>query len=75
MKSSRLASDLPYCAPGLSSFSPPGPAASTAEPSSDDRLNPYMPSTQRVITKVPAISSAALMICTQVVPFMPPTST
>jgi hypothetical protein len=48
---------------------------SAAPPSSDDRLNPYLPSTQTVITNAPMMSSDALMICTYVVPRMPPTST
>ena len=34
-----------------------------------------LPSTIRVMTAVPAMSSSALMICTQVVPFIPPMST
>ena len=34
-----------------------------------------MARTQKVITAAPAISRMALMICTQVVPFMPPIRT
>ncbi len=63
---------LPYCAPGLSSFSPPSPTLSTALPSRLDRLKPYLPSTHTVIANAPMISSVALMICTHVVPRMPP---
>ena len=48
---------------------------SIAPPISADRLKPYLPSTHTVITKAPTISSEALMICTYVVPRMPPTST
>ncbi|GAA0936583.1 hypothetical protein GCM10009559_29060 [Pseudonocardia zijingensis] len=76
----------PYCRPGISSRSPSslGAAlaevctcglASTAWPSSADRLNPNLPSTQTVMIAVPMSRRVALMICTHVVPFMPPTST
>ena len=40
-----------------------------------ETLKPYLPSTQMVMTKAPMMSSVALTICTQVVPFMPPMST
>ena len=65
----------PYCLPGPSSVSPALPALSTAACSRLEKLKPYLPSTHRVIASAPTISSAALMICTQVVPFMPPIST
>ena len=78
--------DAPYCRPGMSSRSPSsfGAAeaevwicgfASTAWPSSAERLNPNIASTQTVMIAVPMSSRVALMICTQVVPFMPPTMT
>ena len=75
MKSSLVSPDLPYCAPGPSSLAPASPPFATASPSSAERLKPYKASTQIVITAAPMISSTALMICTQVVPRMPPMST
>ena len=38
-------------------------------------LKPNLASTRTVISTVPVISRIALTICTQVVPFMPPTVT
>ncbi len=64
---------MPYCRPGASTAGLP--EVSTAESSSVDRLKPLIASTQMVMMPAPAMSSTALMICTQVVPFMPPTST
>ena len=43
-----------------------------ASPRSDERLRPNLPSTQTVMTPAPMMSRTALMIWTQVVPFMPP---
>ena len=40
-----------------------------------ERLNPNSASTHTVMIPAPAMSSTALMICTQVVPRMPPMST
>ena len=75
MKSMRVIAFLPYCAPGASSFSPVAPARATASPSTAERLKPYSASTQIVMIPAPAMSRIALMICTQVVPRMPPIST
>ncbi len=61
-------------APGARTLRP-SMASSCAPPSSDDRLNPYLPSTHTLITNAPMMSSDALMILTFVVPRMPPTST
>ena len=74
MKLSLLVSLAPYCSIGSSTAWPCGEAAA-ASPSSAERLKPALPSTQTVISPAPAISRTALMICTQVVPFMPPTRT
>jgi len=38
-------------------------------------LKPYFPSTQNVMIAAPVMSMTALMICTQVVPFIPPKTT
>ena len=75
MKSSLVVPVRPYCLPGAISASPDSPPLSTASPSSEDRLKPYLPMTQAVMTNAPVMSMAALTICTQVVPFMPPTRT
>ncbi len=40
-----------------------------------EKLKPNLAKTVTVISAAPVISSTALMICPQVVPFMPPTST
>src|SRR4029079_15362439 len=50
-------------------------AADCAAPSISEKLTPNFASTMTVMSAAPPISSAALMICTQVVPFIPPTST
>ena len=64
----------PYLAPGASSLSP-SELLSAAAPIRLEKFMPYLLSTQNVISAAPRISRTALMICTQVVPFMPPTST
>ena len=40
-----------------------------------ERLKPNLPSRNTLISVTHSSSRTALMICTQVVPFMPPTST
>jgi hypothetical protein len=62
---------VPYSRPGVTSSLP----FALVAPSSSDRLKPYLPRTHSVMRPAPVISSTALMICTQVVPFMPPTRT
>lgn len=69
----------PYLAPGASTSreavaSLPVMAA-CASVRMSEKLAPNFHSTIRVIRPAPAMSSTALMICTQVVPFMPPMST
>ena len=49
--------------------------ADCAAPRISEKLKPNFASTITVISPAPPISRTALMICTQVVPFMPPTST
>ena len=61
----------PYFRPG-SRKAAPLPLFSAAAPSRSERLKLNFSSTRKVISRVPAISSTALTICTQVVPFMPP---
>ena len=62
-----------YCRPGWSRSLPPASCdACVASPSRFERLKPNMLSTQIVMTPAPMMSSTALMICTHVVPFMPP---
>ncbi len=73
-KSILLVRLTPYFRPGSRNASPL-PVFSAAAPSSSERLKPNFASTSTVIRIVPAISSTALTICTQVVPFMPPTVT
>ncbi|SIM35354.1 Uncharacterised protein [Mycobacteroides abscessus subsp. abscessus] len=68
-----VSSVLPYFWPG--SRIPELPAVSTARPSSSERLKPFRARIHTVITATPAISRQALMICTHVVPFIPPIST
>ena len=70
----KLSGSLPYCSIGSNTFTPSGLACDAA-PSRFDRLNPKFHITITVMNPAPRISSTALMICTQVVPFMPPTST
>ena len=74
MKSILVVRFLPYFRPGSKSLSPAGELSAAAVKSSE-KLKLNLPSTIRVMTAVPAMSSRALMICTQVVPFMPPMST
>ena len=64
----------PYFSPGCRNASPL-PVLSAAAPSRSLRLKSNFASTRTVIRMVPLISSTALTICTQVVPFMPPTVT
>ncbi len=61
--------DPPYWLPASSSGVE---LAASAAPSRPERLPPKRTSTHTVITAAPATSRAALMICTQVVPRMPP---
>ena len=64
----------PYWSIGLRIASPLGCTAA-AEPRSSERLKPWPDITQNDITAPPEISMTALIICTQVVPFIPPMST
>ena len=74
-------SEAPYWAPGASTSRPA--TASLVEPETavwaapriSEKLAPNLASTHTVIIAAPPISRTALMICTQVVPFMPPIST
>ncbi len=66
--------ETPYFRPGCRKASPL-PVFSAAAPSRLDRLKLNSASTRTVIRIVPPISRTALTICTQVVPFMPPTVT
>ena len=74
-------SDAPYWAPGastsrLATASSADPeTADCAAPSISEKLRPNLASTMTVISAAPPISRTALMICTQVVPFIPPIST
>ena len=72
-KSSFATSETPYLRPG--SRIAGLPAVATALSSSVEKLKPLSASTHTVITAAPAMSRPALMICTHVVPFMPPMST
>jgi hypothetical protein len=74
MKSSWLSTDVPYCPPG-SSTAWPWELFAAASSSSPETLNPNLPSRNTVISSTQSSRIDALMICTQVVPFMPPTST
>ena len=74
MKSILLVVVTPYFRPG-SRNAEPLPLLSAAVPSSSDRLKLNFASTRTVMRIVPPISRTALTICTQVVPFMPPTVT
>ncbi len=49
--------------------------AATASPKTRDRLKPLSAITHTNMIAAPLTSSTALIICTQVVPFIPPTST
>ena len=73
--------DPPYWAPGAStsrfataSLADPEMAC-CAEPRMEDRSSPNLAITITVITAAPVISSTALMICTHVVPRIPPMRT
>ena len=46
-----------------------------AAPRISEKFSPNLANTKTVIIAAPPISSTALMICTHVVPFMPPIST
>ena len=74
MKSILLVVVTPYRRPGWRNASPL-PVFSAAAPSRSERLKSNFASTSTVMSSVPVISSTALTICTQVVPFMPPTVT
>ena len=74
MKSILVVRFLPYFRPGSKSLSPAA-ELSAADWNSAEKLKPNWPRTMSVMTAVPAMSSSALMICTQVVPFIPPMST
>ncbi len=74
MKSILVVMFSPYFRPGLKRSSLP-PAIAAASPMIAERLKPYIVNTQMVMMKAPAMSRQALMICTQVVPFMPPMNT
>jgi hypothetical protein len=74
MRSSLETVFTPYSRPGLSTAVPDRLDAA-AWCSKAGRLNPARDSNQMVVTTVPAARIVALTICTQVVPFMPPTST
>ena len=74
-------SDAPYCAPGAStsrlataSLVEPE-TADWAAPRISEKFRPNLASTITVISAAPPISRTALMICTQVVPFIPPIRT
>ena len=71
----------PYWAPGANTsrlataVSADPDTADCAAPSISEKFTPNFASTMTVISAAPPMSSAALMICTQVVPFIPPIST
>lgn len=71
MKSSLVVPLAPYWRPG-SRNAEPAPLFSAALPSRSEMLKSNFSSTRKVIRMVPPISSTALTIWTQVVPFMPP---
>ena len=71
MKSSFETPVAPYLSPG-SRNAFPWPLFSAAVPSRSETLKSNFHSTMKVISSAPAMSSTALTICTQVVPFMPP---
>ena len=73
-KSSLLVKVAPYFRPG-SRNAGPLPLLLAAVPSSSERLKLNFARTSTTIRAEPAISRTALTICTQVVPFMPPTVT
>ncbi|CAB4936359.1 unannotated protein [freshwater metagenome] len=71
----------PYWAPG--SMTSRAPTIGSAEldtiacalPRSSEKFRPNLASTSTVMNAAPAMSRTALMICTHVVPFIPPMST
>jgi len=65
---------MPYFTPG-SRTAAPCLLCSVACSMIADRLKPNLPSRKMLISVTQSSSRTALMICTQVVPFMPPTST
>ena len=73
-KSILLVVVAPYLRPG-SRNAWPLPVLLAAVPSRSERLKLNFASTSTTISAEPAISRTALTICTQVVPFMPPTVT
>ena len=75
MKSSLRLADSPYCSAGVEQRLSPNGLRCVPRPAASDRLKPNLPSRNTVMKPTQAISRMALMICTQVVPFMPPTST
>ena len=74
MKSILDVVDTPYFSPG-SRNALPLPLLAAAVPSRSERLKPNLASTSTTISAEPIISSTALTIWTQVVPFIPPTVT
>ena len=64
----------PYFSPGSRNASPL-PLLEAAVPSMSERLKWNFASTSTTISAEPVISRNAFTICTQVVPFMPPTVT
>jgi hypothetical protein len=74
MKLSLVVVLTPYSRPGPSTRVPAGLDAAACC-SKLGRLNPALDSTHTVVTAAPAARIVALTICTQVVPFIPPTST
>ena len=72
MKSILVVRLTPYFRPGSRSFSPAAGFLSTASCMSEEKFMPNIPSTHTVMIAVAAMSSTALIIWTQVVPFMPP---
>ena len=73
-KPSFVAPEVPYWCIGSRIVAPSG-WVSTALPSTSERLKPFSARIHTVETPTAVIRSTALMICTQVVPFMPPMST
>ena len=71
----------PYWAPGARTSREATPlvwlseTACCAAPRMSEKLKPNLANTAAVMSAAPLISKTALMICTQVVPFIPPTRT
>ena len=74
MKSILASVETPYFSPG-SRNALPAPLLSAAVPSMSLMLKLNFASTSAVMSTVPPIRRTALTIWTQVVPFMPPTTT